>query len=191
MQDVCKIKMSGEKFILNEIDDLGCEQFLKSKIVVKSCISSTCFLIQVESQICVEQKAAFAMVETSSENEFHEFFNDLKLWCSVHACDSIAEFISVVLDDTRLHLKSFIHKNPDLDSIHNIMLSAELQSKSISWFIRETWSEQIINAVSSVHSQNLKVGSNFHSSMIGIRADESAVLSEFKTSVRHIHKTRG
>ncbi len=189
-QDLREVEISDENRILDDIDDLGCLQFLESEIIVKSRVSSTCFLVQVESRTCVERKAAFATA-AQTENGFHEFFNDLKLLCSARACTGVTEFIGVVLDDTRMHLKSFIYESPSLGTIHSIMECAKSQSESIPWFIRETWSKQIINAVSDVHSKGLIVGGNFHLIKIGVRADGSAVISEFWTSSRHIQNTRG
>ena len=190
-QDPWEIEMSGENRILDEIEDMGCSQFLESEIIVQSRVSSTCFLVRVESRTCIERKAAFATAGPPDENGFREFYNDLKLLCSVRACAGVAEFIGVVLDDTRLHLKSFIHESPALGTIFSIMTYATSQSESIPWSIREAWSKQIISAVSDVHSKGLTVGGNFHATMIGVRADGSAVLTEFRTSNRHILNRRG
>ena len=150
-QDLWEIKRSGEGQILDDIEDLACPQFLESEIIVKSRVSSTCYLVQVESRTCIERKAAFATAGIRPENGFLEFFHDLKLLCSVRGCTGVAEFVGVVLDDARVHLKSFIYGSLGLGSIHNILICAKSKSERIPWSVRQIWSKQIINAVSDVH----------------------------------------
>ena len=111
--------------------------------------------------------------------------------CSVRDCTGVAKFMGVVLDDPRLHLKSFIYESPGLRSIHSILTCAQSRFERISWSIKETWSKQIINAVSDILSKGLTVGGNFFSRLVGITADGSAVLTEFRTSVRSIQGRRG
>lgn len=190
-EDLPEIGMCSEDQVLDDIDDLGCAKFLESEVTVQSRVSSTRFMVQVASRICIERKAAFASAGALSENGFHEYFNDLKLLNSVGGCTSVVEFIGIVLDETRLHLRNDIYESPGLGSLLSILLCADFRAEMIPWSVREIWSRQIIGAVSDVHGKGLVVGGGFLSDMIGVREDGSAVLSEFGTSSRHVQNICG
>lgn len=167
---------------MHDIDDLGCAKSSKFDIVVLSRVSATCFMVQVESRACIERKAAFANAGAQNGRGFHEYFNDLKLLSSVLGCTNVAEFIGIVLDETRLHLRSYIHESPSLGCILSILACAKSKSESTPWSGRENWSRQIISAVSEVHGKSLVVGSIFFLGIrvIGFREERSAVLTEFR-----------
>lgn len=48
---------------------------------------------------------------------FYTYFNDLKLLKSMHGCTGVAEFIDLVLDDTRSHLRSYLYEYPVLGNV--------------------------------------------------------------------------
>ncbi len=130
-EDLSEIGVCSEDQVLDDIDDLGCAKFLQSEVTVQSRVSSTRFMVQVASRICIERKAAFATAGALTENGFHEYFNDLKLLNSVRGCTSVVEFIGIVLDETRLHLRSFIYESPGPGSLLSILLCADSQAEII------------------------------------------------------------
>ena len=146
-------------------------------------------MVQVASRTCIERKAAFATAGALTENGFHDYFNDLRILNSARGCTSVVESIGIVLDETRLHLRSCIYESPGLGNILNILRCADFEAELIPWFVREVWSRHIIGAVSDVHGTGLAVGGGFLLNMIGVREDGCAVLTEIRTSSRHIENT--
>ena len=191
VEDLSELEMYGEDQLLHDIDDLGCAKFAESEIIVQYRVSSTCFMVQVGSRTGIERKAAFASAGAQTDNGFHEYFRDLKLLNSVGGCTNVAEFIGIVLDETRLHLRSYVYEMPSLGSVLSILACAESRSESIPWSARKIWSKQIVSAVSDVHSKGLVVGGSFLLYTIGVRVDGSAVLTDFRTSSRHIQNEKG
>ena len=190
-EDFLEVKMSNEDRILNDIEDLGCAQFLESEIIVQSRMSSSCFMVRVESRTCVERKVPFVSSGTQGENGFHTYFNDLKLLNSMRGCTGVAEFVGVVLDDTRLHLRSYLYEYPVLGNILTILICAQSKFEAVFWYIRESWARQIIKAISEIHSKGSLVGGLLWLNDIGIRADGTAVLTGLRTSQRYFQNNSG
>ena len=84
VEDVLETELSGENQMLQDIEDLGCAQFLESEVIVESRISSSRYLARVESQLCIEQKVPFASAGRQGENGFRDFFADIKLRLQQH-----------------------------------------------------------------------------------------------------------
>ena len=189
-EDLLEKEMSNEDQILQDIEDLGCAKFLESQIMVKSRISSSCYHVWVENGECVERKAPFASAGKQGENGFQDFFNDLKLLNSLRGCAGVVQLIGVVLDETRLHLRSYLYESPAIMSLKRVFTFANSKSETIPWPIREIWSSQIIKAVSEVHSKGLIVGV-LELSSVGLRADGTAILTRLQTSQRHLQNEKG
>ena len=189
-EDLQEIEMCSEEDRLQDIEDLGCAQYLESEVIVRSRISSSAYVVWVESQSCIERKLPFAGAGLQGQNGVEDFFDDLRLSYSLRGCVCVVRFIGVVLDDTRKHLKSYLYESPTLGTIQQILETAEAKAERILWSIRETWAKQIVIAVSEVHSKGFVVGV-LQLDSIGIRADGSAVLTAFKTSGRHLPNRRG
>lgn len=110
-EDLLEVEISGEDRIRDDIEHLDCAQFLESEMIVQSRMSSASFQVRVDPQTCIERRVSFVNSGTQSVNGFHICFNDLKLLKSMRGCTGVAEFISVVRDDTRSHLRSYIYTN--------------------------------------------------------------------------------
>jgi hypothetical protein len=190
VEDDLETEMSNEDQILQDIEDLGCAKILESDVVVISRITSSRYKALVKSQMCVEQKVPFASAGNQGDNGYRDFVNDLKLLNSLRGCPGVVQFIGVVLDERRRHLRSYLHESPRISSIHklfNIMLS---KSETIPWPIRELWASQLIKAVSDIHKKGKIVGV-FKLNAIGVRADGTAVFSSLRTSQRHMEDAQG
>jgi hypothetical protein len=190
IEDDLETEMSDENQILQDIEDMDCKQYVESNVIVRSRITSSCYFAWVDSRICVEQKVPFASAGREGENGFHDFFNDLKLLNSLRGCTGVVQFIGVVLDDTRLHLRSYLYESPMITSIEKLLGIANSRSEKIPWPIRETWARQIIKAILDVHNQGLVVGV-LRINSVGVRADGTAVLRHLKTSQRHLRNEKG
>jgi hypothetical protein len=187
-EDRVETEMSDEGQILQDIEDLGCKQCLESDVIVKSRFAASSYVVRVESQTCMEQKAAFATAGRQGRNGFHDFFKDLKLLHCLRDSFGVAEFIGVVLDDTRRHLKSYLFESLMINSVERLLGIANSNSETIPWSIREIWAIQIIRAISDIHEKGFVVGV-LTLNTVGIRADGTAVLTRLKTSQIYFETT--
>ncbi len=110
---------------------------------------------------------------------------------SLRGCTGIVEFIGVVLDDTRLHFRSYLHEYPVLGTILTTLVCAQSKSEVVPWPARETWARQIIRAISDVHSKGSVVGRLCMLNKIGVRADGTAILTGIRISERHLSNKGG
>ena len=189
-EDLQEIEMCDEDNQLQDIEDLGCAQYLESEVIIRSRISLSAYIVWVESRNLIERKLPFAGAGLQGQNGVQEFFEDLELLYSMRDCACVVRFIGVVLDDNRKHLKSYLYESPTLGTIQQILETAEAKAERIPWSIREIWAKQIVTAVSEVHSKGFVVGV-LQLDSIGIRADGSAVLTALKSCGRHLPKRRG
>ena len=190
-EDLAEVRMSGEDQILYDLEDLGCAQFLESEIIVQSRMLSSYFIVRVESRTCIERKAPFVNAGEQGENGFRNYFDDLKLLKSMRGCNGVAEFIGIVLDDTRSHLRSYLLEYPILGNVMKILIGAQLKSETLPWDIRESWARQIIQTVSEIHSRGSLVGGLLWMEEIGIRANGTVVLTGLRTYPRHFENRSG
>ena len=190
-EDILEVEMACEDRILNDLKHLNCVQFLERDILVESRISSSRFKVRVESRTCIERKVPFVNSGTQGDNEFHAYFQDLKQLKSMRGCNGVAEFIGVVIDDTRSHLRSYLYEYPVIGNLFTILMCAESKSETIPWQIRENWGRQIIRAVSEIHSNGFLVGCLMWLQEIGIRADGQIILIGLRTSQRHFANYNG
>lgn len=182
-EDVLEVHKSREDRILNDLKHLNCAQFLERDVLVEAPISSSRFKVLVASRTCVERKVPFVN-STQGEKEFQAYFEDLKRLRSMHGCNGVAEFIGVVVDDTRSHLRSYLYEYPAIDNLFTILTCAGLKSEVIPWHIRENWAQQIVEAVSAIHRKGFLVGYLKWFSEIGVRADGRIILAGLRTSQR-------
>ena len=118
-------------------------------------------------------------------------YNDLKLLKSMCGSTGVLEFVGIILDDTRLHLRSYLYEYPALGNISTILVCAQSKSEATPWYIRESWARQIIMAISEIHSKGSLVGGVLWLTDFGVRADGTAVLTGLRTSQRHFENKRG
>lgn len=190
-EDIIEVEMFREQRILNDLKHLNCEQFLERDILVESRMSSSRFKVRAGSRTCVERKVPFVNSGTQGENEFHAYFQDLKHLKSMRGYKGVAEFIGVVVDDTRSHLRSYLYEYPVIGSLFTVLMCAGSKSETIPWSVREKWAQQIVEAVSEVHSKGLLVGCLMWLHEIGIRADGRIVLAGLRTSQKHFANYNG
>lgn len=183
--------MSNEDQVLQNIDDMDCPQFLESEVIFQCRISSTYYMAWIECRPCIERKVPFVKAGAQTENGYLEFFSDLKKLNSLRGCKGVAQFIGVVLDDTRAHLRSYLYESPAFGNLQTIFEYAQSKSEVVPWPIRETWGRQIIKAVSEVHKRSSVIGGTFLPYTIGVRADGKAILTDFRASQRHNPNSRG
>lgn len=170
-EDCLEVCSSGEDQMLYDIEDLGCKQFLESEIITQSRKSCFCFIVRVESRTYIERKASFVNSGIRGENGFQCFFDELKLLKSLRGCRGVAEFIGVVLDDTRTHLRSYLYEYPAFISILALFVNAQSRSEIIPWNIRKGWARQMVETVAEIHCRESLVGSLYWLSEIDIRAN--------------------
>ena len=176
---------SGEDQILHDIEDLECEQFLESEVITQSRKSSFCFIVQVESRICIERKAPFVNSGTRGGNGFKNFFMDLTFLKSLRGCRGVAQFMGVVLDDARTHLKSYLYECPAFGDILTLLIAARSRSELIPWEIRECWARQIVETVAEIHrDKGALVGGLWWLAEIGIRANGTVMFTALRCSQR-------
>lgn len=175
---------SEEEEMLRAIEHMNCPQYLQSEVIVQRRIDAVTYIAQVESRPCMERKVPFSGGGLPGDSGLERFWQDLKLAKSLYQCNGVVQFMGVVLDDTRKHIKSFLQELPTLGTIRSILTDAELRQERIPWSIRETWASQIIRAVAEIHAKGFVVGM-LHINFISVRSDGSAVLSLRKRGYKH------
>ncbi|KAL8930145.1 MAG: hypothetical protein Q9208_000762 [Pyrenodesmia sp. 3 TL-2023] len=170
-----EVELCNEGQMLQDIEDMNCAVFLESEVVVKSRISVSEFEIFVESQTCTERKAPFPSASRPGRNSFQEFCDDLRMLARLRGCQGVVQFVGVVLDDSRKHLRSYLYENVDYN-IEQILCSAASLSLKLPWSVRETWARQLITAIGEVHKRGA-VSGLIGLGNIQIRADGLLVLA--------------
>ena len=165
-----------EQHLLQDIDDMGCPQFLESEVIMISRLGTYTYTAQVESRKCIETKMPFGGAGPPGTSEIKDFVNRLKQLSLSQGCDNITRFVGVVLNDSRSHLRSFLKESLPVPSLYWMFAGAEKEKEWIPWSIRELWAKQLVSAVSDVHARGLVIGGFGTRSGIGIRANGSIVL---------------
>lgn len=165
-----EIHMSKEEAMLQDIEDKGCPQLVKTEVNLQRRTNSTIHLVLEESQSYAEQKLPFAGAGLSSDNGVKDSFHELKLSYFLRSCNSIPNFIRVVLNDARTHPKSYLHDCRALGHLAAILITANEEAVPIPWSLREIWARQFITAVFDIHARGSFVGF-FKVQHIGIRSD--------------------
>lgn len=183
-EDLDESYMNGEEEMLRDIEHMGCPQYLQSEVIVQGRMDAVTYIAQVESRPCMERKLPFSGAGLPGDNGLKRFWQDLRLAKSLYECNGVVQFVGVVLDDTRTHIKSFLQELPALGTIRSILSHAELRGERVPWSVRATWASQIITAVVEIHSKGLVVGL-LHINFTGVRSDGRAVLNLRKRGYRH------
>lgn len=189
-EDVEEARVCETSRYLQDIEDIGCPQFLESEIVIYFRISSSSYLVLAESQVCIERKMPFAGIDASDGNALEAFIDDMRLLHQLRACEGVAGFVGVVVDDERKQLKSFLQECPQRGSLQQILEIAEAEGRSLSWSRRQRWVRQIIKAVSDVHARGIVSGC-LELGAIGVDARDNIMLTTFKSTGRHWPNRRG
>ena len=187
-EDDLEVALCDEDQVIQDIENMGCTTFLESEVITRSRVSTSRFMVFVESKTCMERKAPFPTAGGSDINSFQEFFNDLKLLNSLRGCRNVTRFIGVVLDNTRKHTKSYLHEYPNYN-IRQIFDTAASRSITVPWKIRETWARQIITAISEIHGKGAVAGVG-PLWLMSVRANGSAEMGTAITSKRFFLKKK-
>ena len=183
-EDLDESHASSEEDMLRDIDHMDCPQYLQSEVIVQERMDAVTYIARVESRPCMERKMTFSGAGLPGDNGLQRFWQDLRLAKSLYECSGVVQFMGVVLDDTRKHVKSFLQELPALGTIRSIFAHAELRKERIPWSVRATWASQVIATVAEVHSKGFVVGL-LHINFVGVRSDGRAVLNLRKRGYRH------
>lgn len=183
-EDLDESYTDNEEEMLQEIEHTGCPQYLESEVIVHERMDAVTYIAQVESRPCMERKLPFSGAGLPGDNGMKRFWQDLKLAKSLYDCNGVVQFMGVVLDDTRSHVKSFIQELPALGTIRSILAHAELRGERIPWSVRATWARQIVTTVAEIHSKGFVVGM-LHINFTSVRSDGRAVLNLRKRGYKH------
>lgn len=175
-EDLDESQMIDEQRVLQDIDDIGCPQFLESEVIVLRRRAVYEYVVHVESQKCVETKVPFGRAGLPGDNKLRDFINCLKQRFILQGCKNVTKFIGVVLDDSRKHLRSYLTETLPIPSLCWMFIGAEEEGKQIPWSIRELWAKQIVDGVSDIHAKGIAMGGFTLRKGISIRADGSVVL---------------
>ena len=175
-EDLEESYTTNEEEMLRDIEHMNCPQYLQSEVIVRERVDAQTYVAQVESCTCIERKLPFSGAGLPGDDGCQRFWQDLKLAKSLYECDGVVQFMGVVLDDNRTHVKSVLQELPPLGTIRSILAQAELREERVPWPVRATWARQIITAVAEIHSKGFFVGM-LHINFAGVRSDGSAVLN--------------
>ena len=183
-EDLDESYINNEEEMLRDVEHMDCPQYLQSEVIVRGRMDAVTYIAQVESRPCMERKMPFSGAGLPGENGSKRFWQDLKLAETLYECDSVIDFMGVVLDDERAYVKSFLQELPPLGTIRSILAHAELREERVPWPVRATWANQIITAVAEIHSKGFVVGM-LHINFVGVRSDGRAVLNLRKRGYRN------
>ncbi|KAJ5345749.1 hypothetical protein N7452_003753 [Penicillium brevicompactum] len=143
----------------NQIDDLGCAQFVESEVVAISAINGRDYYSLVRGERCIEKKLTFAMDGNDNFSDFYGgFFSNIKSLHILRFSRGVVRLKGVVLDDRRRQVKSYLIADAELGTLGNILRKCKEQALSIPWSVLEDWAREIVTTVADIHSQNLVVG---------------------------------
>jgi hypothetical protein len=154
-EDMLERDMSSEDRILQDIEHLGCHQFRESEVITKSRITCHRNQVWVRGKYYIERKVPFASAGLQGDNAFDDFVNEVRRLNSLRRCAGIAQFIGVILDDTGRHLKGYLCEAPIVHILRTFIGLANSLSKTIPWTVRELWMQQIVAAMSNLHTKGL------------------------------------
>lgn len=174
-ENILERHMSNENKILQDIEHPGCPQFVESQVIFKAQLSCYRYKVWVGDRDFIECKVPFASAGLQGDNLFDDFANEVKRLTSLRGCRGIVQFLGVILDDSRRHIKGYLYEAPTFPSLKLNISLANSQSKPIPWAVRELWIGQIVAAMSNVHARGLVIGT-LNNNRISIRADGSVVL---------------
>ena len=183
-EDLDESYINNEEEMLRDVEHMDCPQYLQSEVIVRRRMDAVTYIAQVESRPCMERKMPFSGAGLPGENGSKRFWQDLKLAKTLYECDSVIDFMGVVLDDKRAYVKSFLQELPPQGTIRSILAHAELREERVPWPVRATWANQIITAVAEIHSKGFVVGM-LHINFVGVRSDGRAVLNLRKRGYRN------
>ena len=123
------------------------------------------------------------------ENLFEDFIGEVKRLASLNGCRGIVQFLGVILDDTRHHIKGYLYDAPIIPNLRLLIGLAISQSKSIPWAVRELWIGQIVATISNVHARGLVIGA-LNINRISIRADATVLLDLSECAHRQLPTQR-
>lgn len=71
-------------------------------------------------------------------NDFQKIFGDLKFLKFLRNCWNVAEFVDVVLDNTKTHLKNYVFEHPALGTVMSFFLNAYSNHELVPCIIRKS-----------------------------------------------------
>lgn len=189
VENMLERHMSDGNKILQEIKHLGCPQFVESQVVFKAQLSCYRYKVWLGDRDFTECKVPFASAGLQGENLFDDFVGEVKRLTSLRGCRGIVQFLGVVLDDTKQHIKGYLYEAPIIPNLDLLIGLANSQSKPIPWAVRELWVGQIVAAMSNVHARGLVIGA-LNINRISIRADATVVLDLSECAQRQLRTQR-
>lgn len=130
VEDDSEVALCREEQIIPDIENMCCPVFLEGEVIIRYRVSTSRFTVFVDSKTCMERKASFPSAVQQNINSFQGFYNDLKLLHSLQGCQGILQFIGVVLDSTRQHVRGYLHEYPGYN-IQQIFDSAASRSSVV------------------------------------------------------------
>ena len=188
-ENVLERHMSNENKILQDIEHLGCPQFVESQVIFRAQLSCYRYKVWIGDRDFTECKVPFASAGLQGDNLFDDFADEVKRLTSLRGCRGIVQFLGVILDDSRRHIKGYLYEAPTFPTLRSIISLAKNQSKPIPWAVRELWIGQIVAAMSNVHARGLVIGA-LNINRISIRADGSVVLDLSEYAHRNLSTQR-
>ncbi|KAL9611266.1 MAG: hypothetical protein Q9167_004092 [Letrouitia subvulpina] len=174
-ENMLKRHMSNESRLLQDIEHLSCPHFTESQVIFKRRLSCYRYKVWVGDRDFIERKVPFASAGLQGDNLSDDFTGEVKRLAALRGCGGIAQFLGVIFDDTRRHVKGYLYEAPVFHNLELLIGLASSQFKLIPWAVRELWMGQIVAAMSNIHARGFVVG-GLNNNHIGIRADRTAVL---------------
>ena len=181
--------MSNENKMLQDIEHLGCPQFVESQVIFRAQLSCYRYKVWVGDRDFTECKIPLASAGLQDDNLFDDFTDEVKRLTSLRGCRGIVQFLGVILDDSRRHIKGYLYEAPIIPILTLLIGLANKESNTIPWAVRESWIGQIVAAMSNVHAKGLVIGA-LNNKRISIRADGTVVLDLSECSYRQLSTQR-
>lgn len=166
---------------IEEIEQRGIRQYVERQVVVLSRIRTALYLVLVDNQPCIQRNSPFSGMTTSNMKLVEEFIAAMKLLQLAQGCPGVAEFVGVVVNESRTELCSFLVRYPEAGSFAELLDASTSNNLSYSWGRRERWIRQIITAVAEIHKRGVVVGCLDKESM-WVNLDDQIVIVLFKST---------
>ena len=150
--------ISEESQKMQDTKDMGCRLISEADIVEMSSLKHSWYRAWFESRMCLEEKVPFATSRSTGRNAYDDFFKDLRLLKSLQGCPGIPGFIGVICDESKTQLKGYLYECPTVFSLQKVFVIAKMQSRPVSWPVREYWARKIVEMIAHVHKTGFHLG---------------------------------
>ncbi|KAH7418993.1 kinase-like domain-containing protein [Cadophora sp. MPI-SDFR-AT-0126] len=161
--------------LISNLDHLGCRRYNENEVVQVARLDNARALV-----VFVNNRLLFESRITKLSEDF-ALYTIHVLHC-LQGTPGVAKFAGVVIDSGGQQVKSFLREIPIKGWIDRVIADGIDQGTGLSWSRCERWAQDIVEAVSHIHSKGFVIGAlgDFAYAPIAIDSKDRAVLCSFR-----------